>query len=181
MKAAIWSRVSTREQETENQLVALRAWAKARGFEVVTEYVLEESAWNGKHQAALEQALGDAHRGRYQVLLVWALDRLSRQGIEAMLSVMRRFREKGVMVLSHQEPWTDGSPATQELLTSIFAWMAEQESRRKSERVKAALALRRSKGLPVGRQPGARDKKPRKRSGYVKRWENERELEEAKA
>lgn len=180
MKAAIWSRVSTREQETENQLEALRAMARARGWTVAKEYVLEESAWNGKHQAALEKALVDAHRGEYQVLLVWALDRLSRQGIEAMLSVMRRFREKGVVVVSHQEAWTDGSPATQELLTSIFAWMAEQESKRKSERVKAALALRKAKGLPVGRQPGARDKKPRRRSGYVKRWETERELQEVK-
>jgi DNA invertase Pin-like site-specific DNA recombinase len=175
MKAAIWSRVSTREQETQNQLEVLRGWAKARGFEVVREYVLEESAWNGKHQAKLDEALVDAHRGEYQVLLVWALDRLSRQGIEALLSLMRRFRDKGVQVLSHQEPWTDQPPQMQELLSALFAWIAEQESSRKSERIKAALALRKSRGLPVGRQPGAKDKRKRKRSGYIARWENERE------
>lgn len=49
------------------------------------------------------------------------------------------------------------------------------ESKRKSERVKAALARRKREGLPIGRQPGAKDSKPRKRSGYVARWERQRQ------
>ena len=49
--------------------------------------------------------------------------------------------------------------------------MAQQESNRKSERIKAALAKRKAAGLPVGRQPGAVDKTKRKRSGYVARYE----------
>jgi DNA invertase Pin-like site-specific DNA recombinase len=53
--------------------------------------------------------------------------------------------------------------------------MAAQESKRRSERVKAALARRKAEGKPVGRQPGAADKTPRKRSGYVARWERERQ------
>src|SRR3954465_13056908 len=101
-KAAIWARVSTREQDNQNQLTALREWATRRGFEVEVEYVSEESAWNGKHQAQVNQALQDARLGRYQVLLVWALDRLSREGVEAMLRTMRQFRERGVRVLSLQ-------------------------------------------------------------------------------
>jgi len=174
LKAAIWARVSTREQNTENQLAALRDWAERRGFPVEVEYLSEESAWNGNHRAQLAEALQDARMGRFQVLLVWALDRLSREGIEAMLSTLRQFRERGVRVLSLQEPWTDGPPEMQELLTSFFAWIAQQESRRRSERIRAGLERRRRDGKPVGRQAGAVDKRKRKRSGYVARWERVR-------
>jgi DNA invertase Pin-like site-specific DNA recombinase len=63
----------------------------------------------------------------------------------------------------------------QDILVAFAGWMAAQESKRRSERVKAALARRKAEGKPVGRQPGAADKKPRKRSGYVARWERERQ------
>jgi putative DNA-invertase from lambdoid prophage Rac len=173
-RAAIWARVSTTEQDTTNQLSAIRQWAQQRGYEIVKEYVLEESAWNGKHRAQVTAALKDAHAGRYEVLLVWALDRLSREGIEPTLATIRQFRERGVRVLSLQEAWTDGPPEMQDLLTSFFAWMAQQESNRRSERVKAGLARRRSQGKPVGRQLGAKDHGKRKRSGYYARWEQSR-------
>ncbi len=173
-RAAVWARVSTAEQETDNQLAALRQFAQNRGFEIVKEYVLEESAWNGKHRLQLSEAMRDARAGSFTVLLVWALDRLSREGIEPTLAMVRQFRERGVRVLSLQEPWTDGSPEMQDLLTSFFAWMAQQESNRRSQRVKAGLARRRAEGKPVGRQQGAKDKRRRKRSGYYLRWERAR-------
>jgi DNA invertase Pin-like site-specific DNA recombinase len=173
-RAAVWARVSTDEQDTGNQLAALRQLAQQRGFDIAKEYVLEESAWNGKHRLALNAALHDARSGNFTVLLVWALDRLSREGIEQTLATIRQFRERGVRVLSLQENWTDGPPEMQDLLTSFFAWMAQQESNRRSERVKSGLARRRSEGLPVGRQLGAKDKRQRKRSGYYARWERTR-------
>lgn len=52
--------------------------------------------------------------------------------------------------------------------------LADEESQRRSALTKAGIARRKAAGLPVGRQPGAADKKPRKRSGYVARWERER-------
>jgi putative DNA-invertase from lambdoid prophage Rac len=176
-RCAIWARVSTDDQDTANQLAELRQWAAHRGMDIACEYVLEgASAWNGKHRDQLRQALDDARRGRYDVLLVWALDRLSREGIEATLSVMRQFTERGVAVWSLRESWTETSdPHVRELITAIMAWVARMESQRRSERTKAGLARRKAEGLPVGRQPGAKDTRPRKRSGYVARWERERE------
>jgi putative DNA-invertase from lambdoid prophage Rac len=173
-RAAIWARVSTAEQTTLNQTDALRSWAATRGFEVVVEYQLEESAFNGKHRAKLNEALEDARRGRYTILLVWALDRISREGPEAMLAVIRQFRERGVRVLSLQESWTDGPPEMQELLNMFFGWMAKQESVRRSERTKAGLARRRAQGVVLGRPAGSKDRKKRKRAGYVRRWDEER-------
>jgi putative DNA-invertase from lambdoid prophage Rac len=175
-RCAIWARVSKDEQESGNQLAELREYAGRHGLGIVTEYVADgASAWTGAHREQLRQALDDARLGRYDVLLVWALDRLSREGVEATLGLLRRFREHGVMVWSLRESWTETSdPRMAELLGSLYAWMAAEESRRRSERVRAGLDRRRSKGLPVGRQPGAKDRKPRRRSGYIARWERER-------
>ena len=57
-----------------------------------------------------------------------------------------------------------------DLLMSVMAWVAEQESARRSERVKAGLARRKAQGLPVGRLKGAKDRKKRKRTGYLLRY-----------
>ena len=146
-RCAIWARVSTDDQDASNQLAELRQWAGRRGLEVVTEYALDgASAWKGEHREQLAQALADARTGQYDVLLVWALDRLSREGVEATLGLLRRFHAAGAPVWSLREPWTEtADPAMAELLTSIYAWMARAESARRSERVRAGLERRRAK------------------------------------
>ena len=78
----------------------------------------------------------------------------------------------GLDVWSQQEPWLDAPSEFRPLMVAMFAWMSEQESRRRSTGTKAGLARRRDKdGLPVGRQPSTKDKAKRKRSGYVSAWE----------
>jgi len=179
-KAALWIRVSTDHQDAENQLPEAEQFAGHHGYEIVARYSLSESAWNGgkdsgEYRAALKRALDDAHRGEFSVLVVWALDRLTRDGAESALRIIRQFRERGVIVVSIQESWLNGSPEVQDVLVAFAGWLGKQESDRRSARVKAGLARRRAEGKPVGRQPGSGDKKPRKRSGYVARWERERQ------
>jgi DNA invertase Pin-like site-specific DNA recombinase len=180
-RCAIWARVSTADQDTGNQLAELRAWADRRGLAVAEEYVIDgASAWKGEHREQLADALAGARTGRYDVLLVWALDRLSREGVEATLGLLRRFHDAGCPVWSLREPWTEtADPHMAELLAAIYAWMARAESARRSERVRAGLDRRRRDGLPVGRQRGATDARPRRRSGYVARWERERAIRKA--
>jgi DNA invertase Pin-like site-specific DNA recombinase len=186
-KCAIWARVSTADQFTENQLDVLRAWAASRGLTVEAEFVTEDSAWqngNGKGREfdqARKELLNGARLGHYRVILVWAIDRLSRKGIEDTLATMRQLYEFDADIWSHEEPWLETSePRMRELLVSFMAWMAQQESDRRSERVKLGLARRKAQGLPVGgRKPGSKDRKPRAREGYVARWERERTSEEA--
>ena len=133
-RCAIWARVSTGDQETANQLAALRAEADRRGLEVAAEYVLEGvSAWTGAHREQLRQALDDARAGRFEVLLVWARDRLERGGIEPTLRVMRQLRERGVLVVSLQEPWTGAGREMQELLTAVMARMESAASAHRHE------------------------------------------------
>ena len=99
-------------------------------MEVVAEYVTEDTAWDGHgdgpgYAAAVGQALEDARLGRIDVLLVWALDRLSRHGIEATLSLMRQFSAHGTDVWSLRESWTETSdPHVRQLITAIMAWVA---------------------------------------------------------
>jgi len=179
-RACVWARVSTTDQRAENQLTVLREWAQRRGLEVVCELVTEDSAWqagNGakgrEFDAARAELLNGARLGHYQVVLIWALDRLSRRGAEDTLATLRRLSEYGIDVRSHQEDWLrTSSPEVRELLIGIFAWLSRQESARRSERIKAGLARRKSEGKPVGgRKLGAKDKTRRGTDGYVTAWQ----------
>ncbi len=101
------------------------------------------------------------------------LDRIVRddESGEAALRIFRQFRQRGCMVVSVEESWLKGSPEVQDILMAFADWMAERGSARRSERIKAGLTGRRAEGKSVGRQAGAKDKGKRKRSGYVKSWE----------
>ena len=151
-KAAIWTRVSTTEQETANQVAQLEKWAEQRGLEVVKVYQVQESAFRGAQRDALEEVYRDSHQGQYHVLLIWALDRLTREGIRATLNIIKRITDSGVELLSYQEPWlTTTTPEMRDLLLSLFGWVAQQESRRLSERTKSGMAQAARRGVKMGR------------------------------
>lgn len=174
--AAVWFRVSTGHQDSDNQIPDVEQFASHHGYQIGPRYQVSESAWNGgkdggEYKKILQQALDDAHAGKFSVLVVWALDRITREGAEGALRVIRQFRERGCTIVSVRESWLNGSPEVQDVLVAFAGWMAKQESDRKSERIKAGLARRRAAGKPVGRQPGTADRKARKRSGYVASWE----------
>ena len=173
MDAALWLRVSTGEQHTENQELDLRRLAHQRGIRVMSLYRLTDvSAFRGKQRPVLDAALEAAHRGEFQCLLVWALDRLSRESAVAPWQILQRFKDAGVDVISYTEPWVSTTGPSGELLTLIAGWFAHYESVRRGERIRAGLARRAAEGLPVGRKKGARDLRPRRRSGYVARYED---------
>ena len=157
-RCAIWGRVSTDEQESGNQLDELRTWAARRGLDVAAEYIIDgASAWKGKHRDQVAAALANVRLGRFDVLLVWALDRLDREGVEPTLGLLRRFQEAGAPVWSLQESWTEtADPHTAELLGAIYAWMARAESARRTERVKAGLARPRPRASRSAVVPGRR-------------------------
>ena len=171
-KAAILARVSDAGQHSENQFPDLIAWAQRRGLEVVVTYQFQESAWKGAHQKQLSQVYRDARAGKFQVLLVWALDRLSREGPLATLEIVHRLGQSGVQVWSYQEPWTEAGGELLDLLLAIAGWVARMESNRRSERTKAGLARAVAQGKRLGRPKGSKDSKKRKRSGYFARYAN---------
>jgi len=79
MKVSIYSRTSTTDQNPINQSIVLTDWVRQRGWEVVRVYEEQESAWKAGHQRELAKLLDDARKKRFDSVLVWALDRLSRE------------------------------------------------------------------------------------------------------
>ena len=163
MKAALYIRCSTSQQDTDNQRLALEKWASERGFEIVATYRENESAWRGGHQRQLKELTKAAKRGHFDTVLVWALDRLSREGPLEVLRLVHDFQLCGVKLMSYQEAWTWTDGPMAELLYSITAWVAKYESERRSERTKAGM-IRKARECPGGRiPPRGKDKRKRKR------------------
>ncbi|MFC1708455.1 recombinase family protein [Candidatus Omnitrophota bacterium] len=174
MKIAIYARVSKNDdsQDPQNQLNPLRDYAKALGGEVVDEYVDLASGGSSDREHFLRM-LSDAEKRRFDLLLVWALDRLSREGISNTLGYLERLRRNGIALKSLQESWLDTrDEGLGQLLLAIFSWVAQQERKRIVERTCAGLARAKRQGKMLGRRVGSKDSRPRKKSGYYLRYAN---------
>jgi DNA invertase Pin-like site-specific DNA recombinase len=147
-RAALYLRVSTDRQSTENQKPEVEQLARARGFEVVTIY--EEQASAAKARPKYEQMLKDARRRKFDVLVVWALDRFGRSMTGNLTDVLELDRV-GVTVVSVRESWLDTGSPVRSLLVAILSWVAEQERARLIERTKAGLEAARRRGAKIGR------------------------------
>jgi|SRR6267143_1089670 len=152
MKIALYARVSTKDkgQDTENQLVQLREFAAKQGWTISREYVDRETG-SKSDRAEFQRMFEDASKRKFDLLLFWALDRLSREGALATLNHLSRLESHGVAFRSFTEPYFDSCGIFKEAVVSIVATLAKQERVRLSERTKAGLAVARSKGRQIGR------------------------------
>ena len=149
-RCAIYSRVSTTKQEADNQLVQLREFARAINWQIVTEYVDQIT---GKHSDRPEfrGMFSDASQRRFDVLLFWSLDRLSREGALETLQHLNRLSGYGVAWRSLTEQYLDSTGMFREAIVSILAVIAKQERVRLSERTRAGLDRARRQGKTLGR------------------------------
>lgn len=162
-RAVIYCRVSTEDQRVDNQLEVLKGWATHLEYEIKEIYSEEESAWRNGHQRELSRLMGGAYKGQFDIILVWALDRISRQGALAILEFVNKLKAWGIQVISYQEPWTMVPGELSELLYALTGWVARMESERRSERTKAGIERKKKEGWKPGRPKGSRDKRIRKR------------------
>ena len=152
-KIAIYSRVSTRDkgQDTENQLRQLRDFAsKQEGWTVIREYVDRVSGKNGDREQ-FQEMLAAASRREFDVVLFWALDRFSREGVYATLQHLQRLTSYGVGYRSFTEQYLDSCGLFKDAVISILATIAKQERIRLSERTVAGLERARAQGRLAGR------------------------------
>jgi putative DNA-invertase from lambdoid prophage Rac len=163
VRVAIYARVSTDSQDTENQLIVLKKWVSERGFENAYIFSENESAWRDGHQLQLSALLNHAYHHRFDTVVVWALDRLTRGGPLQILTLIDRLKRSGVRVISYQEPWTEAPGQLADILYAITGWVAQMESQRRSERTKAGLSRLKAQGKQLGRPPGSLDKKKRQK------------------
>lgn len=186
MRIAIYGRVSKSDesQDPVNQLNPLRDYAKALGGEIVAEYVDMASGGSSDREHFL-QMLEDADKRKFDLVLVWALDRLSREGISNTLGYLERLKRNNIALKSLQESWLDTrDEGLGQLLLAIFSWVAQQERARLVSRTNASLSkikeqikqngfaiTKKGKKITSLGRAGIKDKKPRRKSGYLLRWQ----------
>jgi len=161
MKAAAYLRVSTETQTVDNQLPDIQRRALALGYPHLAIYAENESAWRVGHQHELARLLAGlkSSQHHYEVLFVWSLDRLTRQGIPAIFELINTLSKYGCRVISLRESWTEVIGPAYDLFLALTAWIAKFESDRQSERVRAGLA----RAVAAGRGKRGKDRKVRKR------------------
>src|SRR5437762_1169404 len=151
MKIGIYGRVSTRDkQEVENQLVQLREFAAKQGWQVTHEYIDRETGGTSD-RAQFQAMFADASRRKFDLLLFWSLDRLSREGVLETLQHLNRLTSYGVGYKSFTEQYLDSCGIFKDAVIGILAVIAKQERVRLSERTRAGIAIARSKGRQIGR------------------------------
>ena len=143
MRAALYVRVSTLNQEPENQLLELRAYAALRGWQV-REYVDHGVSGAKESRPALETLVRDAKRRRFDVLVVWRLDRLGRN-LRHLVLLLDELQATGVDFVTLGEGIDTSTPAGR-LQLHILSAMAEFERARIAERVRAGVARARAQG-----------------------------------
>lgn len=142
MRCAIYARVSTNDgrQDAENQLLQLREFAAKQGWEISREYIDQASGKSIARRDEFKQLLADAEARQFDAVLVWALDRLTREGYIRTFGCIVDFDRWGVHFYSFTEPQFSHSNPCWGIMVSIAAWVAEQERTRISDRTKAGLA-----------------------------------------
>jgi DNA invertase Pin-like site-specific DNA recombinase len=128
MKVAIYARVSTADgrQDTENQLADLRRFAATQGWQIASEYIDCESG--GKpNRAEFRRMFTDASQRRFDVVLFWALDRLTREGALETLQYLNQLSRYGVGYRSFTESYLDSCGMFREALVAILGAIAKQE------------------------------------------------------
>lgn len=153
MRVALYARVSTvgKGQDHENQLSVMRDWANKEGHELVDAFIDTVSGSGKLRRPAFERMMLDAEAGKFEMLIFWSLDRLSREGVYTTLQHLKRLDDAKVCYRSHTEPYLDSCGLFKDAVLAILAVIAKQERIRISERVKAGLEVAKSKGRVGGR------------------------------
>src|SRR5437879_12175936 len=126
MKIALYARVSTKDkgQDTENQLVQLREFVTKQGWQITREYVDRETGATSDREQ-FQAMFTDASRRKFDLLLFWSLDRLSREGALETLQHLNRLTGYGVQWRSLTEQYLDSTGMFRDAVISILAVVAK--------------------------------------------------------
>jgi DNA invertase Pin-like site-specific DNA recombinase len=155
LRVAIYARVSTDDkgQDPENQLRQLREWCARMGYIVTREYVEHENGGKGiEYRKQLGRLFADAARREFDLLLVWSLDRFSREGMAATVGYLQRLSAHGVAFRSlTEEHLATDNELVRNVLLAVLSSLAKLERERISQRTKAGLERARAMGKRLGR------------------------------
>jgi DNA invertase Pin-like site-specific DNA recombinase len=158
MRVAIYARVSTDDkgQDPENQLRQLREWCRHAGHEIVGEYIDHESGRKGSDKRKQFAVLfDDAGKRKFDLVVFWALDRFSREGMVPTIKHLERLSACGIGFHSYTEAHlaTDNE-LVRNILLALLASLAKIEAQKIGERTKAGMVKARVRGTKSGKAIG---------------------------
>lgn len=164
----IYCRVSTQEQTLEQQSQPLIAYCEQKNY----SYALFEEKVSGAKESRreLDNLMTAIRGGGIKAVLVSKLDRLGRS-LKHLLQLVEEFNNKGVRFIC-LSPEVDTTTPQGRFFIQIMGAVAELEREFIRERTRAKLQYLKNQGVHIGRPKGAKDKKPRRKSGYHERWNN---------
>lgn len=166
MKYAVYCRVSTEEQTLDQQRIPCVERCEREGWEY---QVFEEKISGAKESRTQLDLMMQAVRAReFDGVMVYKLDRLGRS-LKHLLQIIEELNNKGIAFLSLSEGFDTMTPMGR-FGVSIMGALAQMEREMISERTKIKLDYLKKKGVRLGRPPGAKDRKPRRKAGYYSRW-----------
>lgn len=149
-RVALYSRVSTSDQNVETQLGELRALATAKGWVVTREYQDVGISGVKASRPGLEAALRDAEAKNYDTLVTWKIDRIGRS-LQNLLQVLERLTTCGVAFESLHDPGLSTTTASGNLMIGIIGSFAAYERTLLIERTRAGVARAQAEGKHCGR------------------------------
>jgi DNA invertase Pin-like site-specific DNA recombinase len=161
MQVAIYARVSLDEtdkesrqyQEPDNQINPLKEFCKAMKWEVKEVYTDRMSGANPA-RPEFRRMMQDAMLRRFSGIVIWKLDRFSREGIIPTMSYIKQLKDRGIWLRSMTESWLDTSQeGITDIVLAIMSWAASEERKKISERTKAGIKRLRAKGEWKGGRP----------------------------
>jgi DNA invertase Pin-like site-specific DNA recombinase len=152
MRVCLYARVSTsdKDQNPETQLLPLREFVRAQDWEIYREYTDKVPATDLAHRTSWRDILADASKRKFDLLLVWRMDRAFRSVLDAA-TTLERLRNWKVGLRSYSEPWLDTTSPFGEALYYITVADAQLERGILRERVKAGMDRARKQGHQIGR------------------------------
>ncbi len=167
MKTAIYCRTSKIDQNPKNQRLELEKYAKAMGYDYV---VFEEKETTKKTRPIKNQIFQDALKKKYDLILVWKLDRWARS-MQELINDLEILKQNKVQFRTLKENLILDDNPTNKLMINILSSFAEFERDIIRERTMAGLERARKQGKKLGRPKGSKDQKVRKKGGYYMRYQ----------
>ena len=160
-QVALYARVSTKDkgQDVENQLAQLREFCGRQGYEIYDEYMDDESGTKGKRErSGFARLFEDVGKRKFDVVLVWSLDRFTREGISKTIFYLQQLDGLGVNFKSYTEQYLDtDNELIRHVVLGMLAYFAKLQREKISENTKSALARKKAQGVRLG-QPSKFDR-----------------------
>ena len=171
-KVVLYIRVSTMDQNSETQKLALEDYCKRMMYEITDIY--QDNGFSGKtnNRPEFERLLSDIRANKVSCILVYKLDRIGRS-LKHLLNLFEEFKNLGVEFISLTQNINTTTPEGK-MFWQMLGVFAEYEREMIVARTRSGLERAKRQGKTLGRPSGSKDKKQRRKSGYINRWTKER-------